>query len=140
MNLMELFNFFKTLTLLISTIATSVNFATTADTSLPRRPAASAQEYQTKKIATPVPARPFDTQSVVGILCAFINVNPDSKDFNKKKYQRASGVIVNVDGFILSNHNVIDPGFYDCQRPRRRWRVVFFGWSCWDCPQEIVHH
>ena len=112
-NLMELFNFFKTLTLLITTIAASVNIATTADTGLPRRPAATAQEYQTEEVAEPVSARPLDTQSIVGLLCAFVNVNPESEDFNKKKYQRASGVIVNVDGFILTNHNVADPGFYD---------------------------
>lgn len=111
---MDLFNFFKTITILITSIATSVSLTLT-DTGnyIPENPSDTAQRFSQDIAPTkPVLERKVDPQSIVGILCAFTNVNPESNDYKKKKYQRGSGAIINYDGFILSNRNVADPGFY----------------------------
>jgi len=110
----DLFNFFKTITVLITSLATSLSLTFGEISNYePITPDDSANHftYENTTVA-PVEPRKLDTQSIVGILCTFSNINPDSNDFKKKKYQRGSGVIINFDGFILSNRNVVDPGFY----------------------------
>lgn len=114
---MQLLNFFKTITLLLTTVATNISLTTFSATDIDyaRAPTVTANEYQSQATAKlePVPERTLDPQSVIGILCTFVNTNNESQDYQLKKYQRGTGVIINVDGFVLANRNVTDPGFYD---------------------------
>lgn len=111
---MDLFNFFKTITILVTSITTSLSLTLgEINNYAPAMPDQSADHFVSDTTPPkPVEPRKVDTQSIVGILCTFSNVNPDSNDYKKKKYQRGSGVIINYDGFILSNRNVVDPGFF----------------------------
>ncbi len=111
---MDLFNFFKTITILTTSLATSLSL-TFGEISnyVPATPDESASRFVSDKVdIEQVKSRKVDTQSIVGILCTFSNINPESNDYKRKKYQRSSGVIINYDGFILSNRNVVDPAFY----------------------------
>lgn len=130
---MELFNFFRTVTLLISTVASSITFTLgELNQYIPPQPSITAEEYIPTK-QTPVDQREINTQAIVGILCAFVNVNPQSKKYDELKYQRGSGVIINYDGFILANRNVADPGFYN---PEEWQEYKFLGCQAGPAPKE----